>query len=96
MDTKKTYHDKKEELIRELGARIDELRKKADQSKSEVKIIYYEQLESLRKNLEIAKKKLHELKDAGEGKWEGLKEGAEDAIDELKKSVEELKGKFKK
>ena len=97
METKKSYHDRKEAILNELTHKIDELRAKADQGKAEAKTIYYEQIETLRAKQETIRKELRGLKDAGEDKWEGLKEGVEHAFSDLKKSfdnaIAKLKGK---
>lgn len=95
-ETKKSYHHRIEGILSDWSARIDELKKKVDRSKAEAKIKYYEQIEALRKNLETARKKFTELKEAGEEKWEDLRKAMEDSLSDLKKSFEGFAAKFKK
>lgn len=83
---RKQYEEKKEAVLRDWSARIDDLKKKADQSKADVKLKYYEQIETLRIKQENAKKRLRELKEAGGEKWESIKNSIEDALNDLKDS----------
>ncbi|MBI2412581.1 MAG: coiled coil domain-containing protein [Deltaproteobacteria bacterium] len=96
METRKSYHDRKEELFRELDSRIEVLKKAFDQSRSEVKLKYREQIETLRKKQETLGVRLRELKDAGEDRWEGLKDGVEGAYEDLRKYFDGLAGRFRR
>lgn len=95
METKKSYQDKTEKVLRDWGKKIDELKARADQSKSEMKVKYYELIEGLRKKQESAGARLKELKESGEDRWEKLKDRIEDAIHDLKNAFDRTASKFR-
>lgn len=55
MESKKAYQDKKETQLREWSARIDLLKAKADKTRAEAKIEYYEKIEKLQVEQETAR-----------------------------------------
>jgi hypothetical protein len=96
MDIKKAYQEKMEAQLREWAAKIDGLKAKADKAKAEVKIKYYGQILELRIKQEVARQKLHELRESGDEAWEELKVGVDRALGDLKGSLNRAVSRFKK
>lgn len=94
-EKKKAYQEKIEAQLKEWGAKIDELKVKAETSKAELKIKYGKQIEDLRAKQEVVHQKLREFKESGEETWEEIKTGLEKGLDELKGSFDRTILKFK-
>jgi nucleotide-binding universal stress UspA family protein len=92
---KKTYVKKMEAQLREWGTQIDILKVKAEKSKAEVKIKYLQQIEELKSKQGALKQRLGELKESGDEAWEDFKEGVDDALGDLKKSLKKAVSRFK-
>ncbi len=95
METKEAYKEKIEAQLREWGAKIEELRSKADQAKADAKIEYMKQVEELRKKRELAQGKLEELRSASDEAWDAIKVGVEKASADLKSAIDSAISKFK-
>lgn len=93
---KKAYQEKIEAQLKEWGAKIDELKAKAEKSKAELKTKYEKQIEDLRTKQEVAQRKLRELRESGEEAWEGLKTGLEKGLGELKDAFDRTISTLKK
>jgi hypothetical protein len=89
-DMKDAYVAKMEAQLNEWGAKLKELKAKAEKAAAQGRIEYQQKLQQLRtqEKQEDARRKLEELKMAGEERWEALKKGVEGAWNELKKSVD--------
>ncbi len=96
METKKAYQEKKEAFLKDLNSRVEDLKKIADQGRADVKVKYHEQIEALRVKQDKARAELRELKEAGEERWEALKDRVETAFSDLKKTFESTFTKFRK
>lgn len=94
-EKKKAYQEKIEAQLKEWGAKIDELKVKAETSKAELKIKYGKQIENLRAKQEVVHQKLREFKESGEETWEEIKTGLDKGLDELKGSFDRTILKFK-
>lgn len=95
MAMKQAYEDKMNARLRELRAKINVLKAKADQAEAEQKIKYYEEIESLRTRQQELHEKLDELRSAGEGAWEDIKAGVESAWRDLQAAFERAAERFK-
>ncbi|MDH5668101.1 MAG: hypothetical protein OEY86_08840 [Nitrospira sp.] len=95
MSLKAAYLEKMETQLREWGAKIDELKAKADQAEAGAKIECMKQLDSLKAKRDAVQTKLGEIKVAGEEAWEILKTGVESAWSELKTAIDGATTKFK-
>ena len=69
MGLKEAYLAKREAELKEWDAQIVQLEAKAEQAQAQVKIHYYEQLESLRTKQTAVRDKLHELKQSSGAAW---------------------------
>ena len=94
MADKDAYVKKMHAKLDEWNAEIDKLKAKADQAEAESRIEYQNQIEDLQDKRTEAKKKLSQVKEAGEGAWEDLKSGVQDAWDAMDKAVKSARSKF--
>lgn len=83
---------KRDEYVREMSKRLDELDAKNEELKGRAAKAEGQAKKDLEKKLDEAKvkrdaaaKKLDELKEAGADRWEKVKEGVGSAFDDLKK-----------
>jgi hypothetical protein len=95
METREAYQKKMESQFKEWGAKINQLRARAEKVSAEVKIEYYEQIYTLRTKQAAARNKLQKLKKAGGHTWQDLKAGVETAWKELKSTANNAVSKFK-
>lgn len=94
MRMKKAYQEKIEAQIKEWTAKMQEFKAKADKASAEAKIQMYQQIDRLRVQKEAAQEKLNAIKAASGDSWEALKTGSERALEEMKKTWEDMKSKF--
>jgi archaellum component FlaC len=95
-EKKKAYQEKVEGQLKEWGAKIEELRAKAETSRTELKIKYEKQIEDLRAKQEAVQQKLREFKESGEETWEEIKTSLEKGLNDLKDSFDRTVSKIKK
>jgi len=97
MSTKRdAYVEKLKARLDEWNADIDKLAAKAAQAEAEAKIEYQNKLDKLRAKRDDVKDKLLTVQQAGDGAWEGLKEGLENSWEILKMSLNKAKTEFEK
>jgi predicted ATP-binding protein involved in virulence len=94
-DKRKAYEEKLEAQLKEWGAQLALLKAKADNAKADAKIEYYKTIEALQSKQNEAKKKLQELKTAGDEAWESIKAGVEKAWAEVKTAYHDASSRFK-
>ena len=94
-DKRKAYEEKLDAQLKEWSAQIALLKAKADGARADLKIDYYKTIEALQRKNDEARKKLQELKTAGDGAWEDLTIGAEKAWSEVKAAFHEATSRFK-
>jgi nucleotide-binding universal stress UspA family protein len=87
-EKKKAYQEKIEAQLKEWGAKIEDLKIKAEKSKADLKTKYEKQIQDLQAKETAVQQKLRELRASGEEVWEGLKTGMEKSLDELKGSLD--------
>lgn len=96
MSLRDAYWQKMEAQLEEYQARVELLKAQAKRAIADGKIMAYEELADAEGKLELAKKKLKQLGTAGEGAFEEMKGGVENAWSSLrdacKKAAEKLKG----
>ncbi|MCL5966578.1 MAG: hypothetical protein M1550_05155 [Deltaproteobacteria bacterium] len=91
-----TYLRKVEAVLKRLDDEIDTLSHKSEKASAEAKEIYNEQIEILRAKAGAARAKLREVREAGAGSWGEFKKGAEFAIDDLRKAIDNAIARVKK
>lgn len=96
METRKSFQESMERRAREWGERIDDLREKADHTTGELRTKLSAQVEMLREKQKELNHRLEALRGAGEQRWSGLKDSAEEAFKDFKRSIEHTVGRFSK
>ena len=81
---------KMEQKLRDWGGDIEKFRGKTDELGSKAREKIQGQVEDLRAKQELARRKLQEMKKTGGEAWEDLRAGAERAMDDLRKAVENV------
>jgi nucleotide-binding universal stress UspA family protein len=94
-EKRKAYEERLEAQLKQWGAKIDELKAKAETSLAELKNKYEKQIEELRVRQEGGRQKVLELRRSGEEAWEGLRGGVEKSLDDLKEAFDRAISKFK-
>lgn len=77
MSRRDEYVERMKQQLDDLNAQIDELEQKAEKSQADLKTKYCEQVAELRKLSAAARKKLDDLRAAGENRWDLLMAEAE-------------------
>jgi hypothetical protein len=95
MGTKEAFKQKVEAEVELAQAKLAEFRAQAKSSAADARVKYAEHIEELEQKLEATKAKLHELSEAGEDKWERLKDGVESAWTAMSAAVRDTVAKFK-
>jgi hypothetical protein len=92
---KQAFQQKLEAQLKDWDAKLDELKAKAREAKTELRADYEKQLEALSGKRTIAHAKLQELRLRTEDAWEDLKGGTERAWDEMRKALDQIISRFK-
>ena len=94
-DKRKAYEERLDAQLKEWSAEIALFKAKAEKAKAEVRIEYYKTIETLQGKQDAARKKLQELRSAGDDAWEDLKTGAENVWAEVKTAFNSAATRFK-
>jgi hypothetical protein len=94
-DKRKAYEERLDAQLKEWSAEIALFKAKAEKAKAEVRIEYYKTIETLQGKQDAARKKLQELRSAGDDAWEDLKTGAENVWTEVKTTFQSAASRFK-
>lgn len=89
------FIEKLKSRLDELDAKLDELERKGEQFEGQAAREYENRLHDLRKRRREAKRKLDELRAAGDEQWQALKDEAEHAWKALGNSFNYFKSHFK-
>jgi len=95
MSKKDDYVKKMQAQLDDWSAKIEALKTKADKVRAEAKEDYAKQIEELRTRKKALNTKLAALKKSGDGAWEDLKEGLEQARDSLAAAIKTASSRFK-
>lgn len=90
------YLKKAEARLEQLGEHVESLREKAASATADVRDLYLRQIEMLQSKADVAREKIRIVRTAGESSWGRLKDGADEAIEELKKAVDSTVQRFRK
>jgi predicted nucleic acid-binding Zn-ribbon protein len=91
LEKKKKYLDKMDTQLYQWETEIDELKKKADRAKNDVKQEYLKQIDALNEKKEDAQKKLQDLKAANEEVWADLKKIVDKAWTDMRRSIKSIR-----
>ncbi len=92
---KQVFQQKLEAQLKEWDAKLDELKVKVREAKTELRADYEKQLGILSEKRATAQAKLQELRLRTEDAWEDLKGGTERAWDEMRKALDQIASRFK-
>jgi hypothetical protein len=95
MASKEAYQKKLEAQLNEWDAKLKQLGAKAQKATADARIMYENDLESLKSKRAAAHKTLAELGKRGDNAWEDMKDGMEKAWDEMSKAIEKIAARFK-
>jgi hypothetical protein len=95
-EKKDAYVKKLKAKIDEWNAEIDKLAAKAEQAEADSKIAYHERLDDLRTKRKDMEDKMAALQQAGEGSWQGLKQGLEQSWDVFRESLTRAKSELER
>ncbi|MFZ0483675.1 MAG: coiled coil domain-containing protein [Desulfobacterales bacterium] len=95
MSMKEAYKKKLEAQFDEWKVEIDKLKAKANKAEADAQIKYHKQIENIRVKQEAVREKLVELKDSGDGAWEDLKAGLDNAMKNLGDAIKTATSRFK-
>ncbi|WP_144408201.1 DUF2934 domain-containing protein [Sulfuricella sp. T08] len=95
MSEKQAFQQKLEAQIKEWDAKLEELKSKAQDAKTEIRADYEKQLEILASKRDLARTKVLELRQRTEGAWDDLKGGTEKAWEEMRKALDHIASRFK-
>ncbi|MBI5906312.1 MAG: hypothetical protein HZB86_12345 [Deltaproteobacteria bacterium] len=90
------YLRKVETRLEHLGEDIESLKRKADGATADVRDIISRQVAVLQSKADAARERIKVVRAAGETSWGRLKKGADDALDDLKRSVDSTFQRFRK
>lgn len=94
MSKRQAYEEKFKAQLDELNAKIDILKAKAKQAEASLKGDYYETVEDLLKKRSEAQSKLKDLREAGDGAWEDMKQGVEESWSSFTAAVKSAASRF--
>jgi hypothetical protein len=92
---KQAFQAALETQLRELDARLEELKLKSTLASMELRSEYEKQLEILNSKRSVAQAKLNELRNRAEDAWEDLKGGTEKAWEDMRQALERMVARFK-
>ncbi len=91
---KQAYQAKLQAQLDEWSANIDALEAKARQADAQARIDLQADIDTLKTYQHQAKAKLAELKNTGDQAWQDLKQGIEQAHDNLKRALQAATDRF--
>jgi chromosome segregation ATPase len=80
--------------LEQLDAKIDELESKAEKADAGTQQEHDMQIKNLRNKMTLAQEKMKEMKDSGDEDWNELREGAENAMDEVDSAIKSAISRF--
>lgn len=95
MGNRDEYVRKMQAKLDEWNAEIDQLTIKANAATAELRKEYSEQIEALKARQAVARERIEELQQAGEGAWGDLKSGIELAWTAMGEALDSARSRFK-
>ncbi|NTU97205.1 MAG: hypothetical protein HGA62_05230 [Chlorobiaceae bacterium] len=95
MGIKEAYKKKAEAEVELAQARLAEFKAKGKTMAEEMHVRYAEQIVTLEHGIDSARLKLKEVGEAGEDRWEHLKDGVENALRSLSSGIHSMADKLK-
>ena len=82
------YVRKIEERLDRLTREIDSVRSRAGEVTADARVRFNRQVDEIRVQAETVRKRVREVRDARTSDWGRLKKGVDEALDELKRSID--------
>ena len=82
------YIRKIEERLESLTREVESARSRAGEITAEARVLINQEVDGVRIKAETVRKRLREIRAAEASDWGRLKKGAEEALDDLKRSVD--------
>jgi DNA anti-recombination protein RmuC len=95
MTPRKEYQQLAEAHLEELAARIAQLKAETKQADARARLQIEKQIDSLEERSSQIRRKLIQMKEAGENAFADLKAGTEMALADLKTALEDALARFK-
>ncbi len=92
---REAYQEKMEAQLREWAVKLEVLKAKTGTAGADLRIEYIRQVEMAQDRLDVARRKLDELKGGSDEAWEDFRMGMDKAWRELKGAVESAFRKLK-
>jgi len=92
---KEAFQQRLESQLKEWDTRLDELKAKARDAGSELRVDYEKQLETLAAKRDALQIKALELRKRTEDAWEDMKSGTEKAWDDMRDALNRIASRFK-
>lgn len=91
---REVYVEKMKAKLDEWNAEIDKLEAKSRQAEADAKKVYQKQIESIKEKRRETRVNLDEMRQAGEGAWQDLKAGVENAAASLGEAIRSAQSRF--
>ncbi|MBS3750680.1 MAG: hypothetical protein KGY39_04135 [Anaerolineales bacterium] len=94
MEPREEFREKIGAQIEKLDAEIDLLKAKARKAKEEARLEAVGQIDQVDQKREELGEKVEEFKNSGQDAWQELKGGVNEAVRELKNSLDQVRSRF--
>ncbi len=92
-DLKKAYEEKTEAQLKEWSCKIEGLKNRAENLSADAKVKALEKTEELKKMVDDGRKKLDQLRQAGQDNWDDLKAKSQGVMDGIRNSMRNISSK---
>lgn len=92
--TKDSYLQKAESELHSLSAKVDALQKRSESVGHETRVELDRELKVVREKMDLAHRKLSDLKGSSEGTWKQLRRGADETLREVKRAYAKAAAHF--
>lgn len=96
MNVKETYEGQVKNRLQQLDKQIEELAAEIDKQAGAARTESQKQLDALKDQRKEINKRLQAIQDAGSSAWEDLRQGMDNALDALGKSIDKARTRFEK
>lgn len=95
MNKKEAYEKKLRAQLDEWRAEIDKFQARVDKARADAEIDYQQELEELRDRQRDMEDRLEEMRGAGEGAWDDIRQGADRAWRNMESAFESALARFR-
>jgi predicted nuclease with TOPRIM domain len=91
---REVYVEKMKAKLDEWNAEIDKLEARSRQVEADAKKVYQKQIESIKEKRRETRENFDKMRQAGEGAWQDLKAGVENAAASLGEAIRSAQSRF--